>query len=120
MFQQLAREDIDILYSFKRILTNVYFDPGLSGNLFESLYRYLKSRRSIKITYFYFNDEYKYIDMKFENSTYQDCHSQIVKGMINAFKEIKILTNSVVHKVVWNKFKLTKETFSKDELKSSI
>lgn len=88
MFQQAVREDIEILYSFKKVLTNVYFDPGLSGNLFESLYRFLKSRRSVKITYFYFNDESKYIDVKFENSMYQDCHTQIVKGMINAFREI--------------------------------
>ena len=88
MFQQVERQDIDILYSFKRVLMDIYFDPALSGNLFESLYRYLKSRRSIKIKYFYFDDKYKYIDLKFENSTYQDCYNHIIKGMINSFREI--------------------------------
>lgn len=76
-----------VRYSCKKMIVDCYYDPVLSGEIFEFLYRYIENNNRLKMTYFFFEDKDKYIDIKFAKNS-NESFNDVMLLLHNAFEDL--------------------------------
>jgi hypothetical protein len=73
-----------VRYECKKLITKAWYDPILSGVMFEYLYNYLNNRSGNKIEKFQFNDVEKFIDITFKINN----NTKYISDIICAFGDL--------------------------------